>query len=52
MKRRTKLMQGMKRTLGKKDVWVTFPSVLAGGFIWSLAINGILIHHQFMSGGV
>ena len=52
MKRRTKLMQGMKRALGKKDVWVTFPSVLAGGFIWALAINGILIHHQFMSGGV
>ena len=52
MKRRTKLMQGMKRALGKKDLWVTFPSVLAGGFIWSLAINGILIHHQFMSGGV
>jgi uncharacterized membrane-anchored protein YitT (DUF2179 family) len=52
MKRRTKLMQATKRALGKKDVWVTFPSVLAGGFIWSLAINGILIHHQFMSGGV
>ena len=52
MKRRTKLMQGMKRALGKKELLVTYPSIVAGGFIWSLAINGILIHHQFMSGGV
>jgi len=52
MRRRTKLMQGAKRVLGKKDLWVTYPSVLVGGLIWSLAINGILIHHQFMSGGV
>jgi uncharacterized membrane-anchored protein YitT (DUF2179 family) len=52
MRRITKLLQGVKGTLGKKDIWMIFPSVLAGGFIWSLAINGILIHHQFMSGGV
>jgi len=52
MTRRTKLMEGAKRALAKKDVWITYPSVVAGGLIWSLAINGILIHHQFMSGGV
>jgi uncharacterized membrane-anchored protein YitT (DUF2179 family) len=52
MRRGTKLLEGVKGALGKKDVWITFPSVLAGGFIWSIAINGILIHHQFMSGGV
>ena len=52
MKRRTKLMQGMKRALGRKDLWVTYPSVIAGGLIWSIAINGILIHNQFLSGGV
>lgn len=45
-------MEGAKRVLKRKDLWVTYPSVVAGGFIWSLAINGILIHHQFMSGGV
>ena len=48
----TKLIQNAMRTLGKKDLWLTCPSVMAGGLIWSLAINGILIHHQFMSGGV
>jgi uncharacterized membrane-anchored protein YitT (DUF2179 family) len=52
MKRTIKLVQGAKRALGKKDLWVTYPSIVAGGLIWSLAINGILIHHQFMSGGV
>jgi uncharacterized membrane-anchored protein YitT (DUF2179 family) len=52
MKRRTKLMQGTKRVLGKKEIWVTYPSVVAGGLIWSIAINGILIHNQFLSGGV
>ncbi len=52
MKRRLKLMEGAKRALGKKELLVIYPSIVAGGFIWSLAINGILIHHQFMSGGV
>ena len=52
MKRRTKLMQGMKRALGKKELLVTYPSIVAGGLIWSIAINGILIHNQFLSGGV
>jgi uncharacterized membrane-anchored protein YitT (DUF2179 family) len=52
MGKRTRLMEGAKRALWKKDLWVTYPSVVAGGLIWSLAINGILIHHQFMSGGV
>ena len=52
MKRRTKLIEGAKRVLGKKELLVTYPSVVAGGLIWSLAINGILIHHQFLSGGV
>lgn len=52
MKRRTKLMQEMKRALGKKELLVTYPSIVAGGLIWSIAINGILIHNQFLSGGV
>jgi uncharacterized membrane-anchored protein YitT (DUF2179 family) len=52
MKKRAKLMEGAKQALGKKDLWATYPSVVAGGLIWSVAINGILIHHQFMSGGV
>lgn len=52
MKRGTKLVQGTKRALGKKDLLVTYPSIIAGGLIWSIAINGILIHNQFLSGGV
>jgi uncharacterized membrane-anchored protein YitT (DUF2179 family) len=52
MKRRTRLIKGAKRVLGQKDLWVTYPSVIAGGLIWSIAINGILIHNQFLSGGV
>ncbi len=52
MRRRTELLEGTKRALGKKELLITYPSVVAGGLIWSLAINGILIHHQFLSGGV
>jgi uncharacterized membrane-anchored protein YitT (DUF2179 family) len=52
MKWRTKLMEGTKQALGKKELLVTYPSVIAGGLIWSIAINGILIHNQFLSGGV
>jgi uncharacterized membrane-anchored protein YitT (DUF2179 family) len=52
MKRKTKLMESVKRALGRKDLWVAYPSVIAGGLIWSIAINGILIHNQFLSGGV
>jgi hypothetical protein len=51
MKRRSRLIKGVKRALGRKDLWVTYPSVIAGGLIWSIAINGILIHNQFLSGG-
>ncbi len=52
MKSSIKLMQGARRVLGKKELLVTYPSVVAGGLIWSIAINGILVHNQFLSGGV
>ena len=52
MGKKIKLMQGARRALVKRDLWVTYPPVVAGGLIWSIAINGILIHNQFMSGGV
>jgi len=52
MGRSTKLIGRAIRALGKKEVWATYPFILIGGLIWSIAINGILIHHQFMSGGV
>jgi len=43
----------LRRTFfSKKDLLVTYPSVITGGLIWSVAINGILVHHQFLSGGV
>jgi len=52
MRRRTKLVARARQTLGKRDLWLTYPSIIAGGLIWSVAINGILIHNQFLSGGV
>jgi uncharacterized membrane-anchored protein YitT (DUF2179 family) len=52
MRATARLMKGAKRAFGKRDVWITYPSVVVGGLIWSLAINGILVHHQFLSGGV
>lgn len=43
------------RTLKKllrKDFWLPVLSILLGALMWAISINGILIHHEFISGGI
>jgi uncharacterized membrane-anchored protein YitT (DUF2179 family) len=35
-----------------KDLWLPALSIILGTLMWSISINGILVHHKFMSGGV
>ncbi len=36
----------------RKDIWIPALSIIAGALMWSVAINGILVHHRLLSGGV
>jgi uncharacterized membrane-anchored protein YitT (DUF2179 family) len=36
----------------RRDLWVPVPSIVLGALLWSVSINGILIHHKLLSGGV
>ena len=36
----------------RKDLWLPALSIVLGTLMWSISINGILVHHKFMSGGV
>jgi uncharacterized membrane-anchored protein YitT (DUF2179 family) len=35
-----------------KNIWIPSLSIILGALLWSVSINGILIHHQLISGGV
>ncbi len=36
----------------RRDLWLSGLSIVIGSLMWSISINGILVHHDFMSGGV
>ncbi|MHB8770804.1 MAG: YitT family protein [Syntrophales bacterium] len=36
----------------QKNIWIPFFSIILGALLWSISINGILIHHKLLSGGV
>ena len=43
------------RTLEKiisANFWLPVLSILLGALLWSVSINGILVHHEFISGGI
>ena len=35
-----------------KNIWIPALSIILGSLMWSISINGILIHHMLISGGV
>jgi len=45
-------MGEQRKKLFRKDLWLPGLSIILGGLTWSISINGILVHHEFMSGGV
>jgi uncharacterized membrane-anchored protein YitT (DUF2179 family) len=36
----------------QKNIWIPSISIVLGALMWSISINGILIHHKLISGGV
>lgn len=36
----------------RRDFWLPVLSIILGALMWSISINGILIHHEFISGGI
>jgi uncharacterized membrane-anchored protein YitT (DUF2179 family) len=40
------------RTVLPKNIWFPALSIVLGALMWSVSINGILVHHKLLSGGV
>lgn len=36
----------------RRDLWLPALSIVLGALLWSISINGILVHHKFISGGI
>ncbi|MDA8124362.1 MAG: YitT family protein [Deltaproteobacteria bacterium] len=46
-----KLWTWMRGTVLRKDIWIPAFSIILGALLWSVSINGILVHHGLISGG-
>lgn len=51
MKERTTWLR-IPKALFQKKVWIPLLSIILGALLWSISINGILVHHKLLSGGV
>ena len=40
------------RAVFPKNIWIPSLSIILGALMWSVSINGILVHHKLLSGGV
>jgi len=40
------------RTVFPRNIWLPALSIVLGALMWSISINGILVHHKLLSGGV
>jgi uncharacterized membrane-anchored protein YitT (DUF2179 family) len=47
----TNTARALKKLL-RKDFWLPVLSIILGALMWAISINGILIHHEFISGGI
>lgn len=50
----SKLKNGIRtlKPIFHRDLWLPTLSIVVGALLWSISINGILVHHKFISGGV
>lgn len=51
MKKR-KIWAKVKESVLRKNIWLPAVSIVLGALMWSISINGILVHHKLLSGGV
>lgn len=47
-----KIWARIRGSVLQKNIWIPSISIVLGALMWSISINGILIHHRLISGGV
>ena len=47
-----KIWARIRGSVLQKNIWIPSISIVLGALMWSISINGILIHHKLISGGV
>jgi uncharacterized membrane-anchored protein YitT (DUF2179 family) len=47
-----KLWTTIREAVFQKAIWIPSLLIVGGALLWSISINGILIHHKLISGGV
>ena len=47
-----KIWARIRGSVLQKNIWIPAISIVLGALMWSISINGILIHHRLISGGV
>ena len=47
-----KIWARIRGSVLQKNIWIPSLSIVLGALMWSISINGILIHHKLISGGV
>lgn len=47
-----KIWTRIRGSVLQKNIWIPSISIVLGALMWSISINGILIHHRLISGGV
>lgn len=52
MGKRMDLLKKMMGTIFRKNLWFPIWSIVLGAALWSISINGILVHHHLLSGGI
>jgi uncharacterized membrane-anchored protein YitT (DUF2179 family) len=50
--KRLKIWARIRGSVLQKNIWIPSLSIILGALMWSVSINGILIHHKLISGGV
>ena len=40
------------KSIFRRDLWLPALSIVLGALMWSISINGILVHHELISGGI
>ncbi len=50
--RKEKVWAKMRESVLGQNFWAPAISIILGALMWSVSINGILVHHRLLSGGV
>jgi len=44
--------QRLSESVFQRKIWLSIMSIVLGALMWSISINGILVHHKLLSGGI